>query len=91
MFCPFRPSLSLSGLNPSPQAWYMDDLQDDQRKTHQQVPNLPVPPAELRALGIIAWHIDPASYETNDKYLVIRKVKAKGRGGRAVSQVMCKR
>ncbi len=43
-------------------AWYMDDVQGDQRAPHQCVPNEPVSVDVLQDLGMLCFHVDADTY-----------------------------
>jgi 1,2-dihydroxy-3-keto-5-methylthiopentene dioxygenase len=50
-------------------AWYMDSLDEDQRKPHRLVPNQPCSPRELAALGVLYWKLDEGIFEAGDPRL----------------------
>lgn len=57
------------------EAWYMDDLDTDQRLPHRCEPNEPCSLAALRKLGVLAWRLDADNHETDPRLAAIRKVR----------------
>jgi hypothetical protein len=45
------------------ECWYMDDSSEDQRKPHQQDPNVPASPADLKNVGVVSWKLDADCYQ----------------------------
>jgi hypothetical protein len=56
-----------------PEAWYMDDLDADQRQPHKLEPNQPVSGKQLEELGVLHWVLDADNYETDPELQKIRK------------------
>lgn len=39
------------------EAWYLDNIKDDQRKPHRQTPNQAVSLEQLKTLGVFYWKV----------------------------------
>jgi 1,2-dihydroxy-3-keto-5-methylthiopentene dioxygenase len=46
-----------------PEAWLMTDEVEDQKALNRQEPNVPVTPADLKALGVTYWKMDADAFE----------------------------
>eukprot|EP00475_Leptophrys_vorax_P002068 TRINITY_DN11179_c0_g1_i1.p1 TRINITY_DN11179_c0_g1~~TRINITY_DN11179_c0_g1_i1.p1 ORF type:complete len:200 (+),score=14.97 TRINITY_DN11179_c0_g1_i1:48-602(+) len=57
----------------APEAWYMDDKDDDQRLPHRLEPNEPCSMETLSELGVLYWRLDADSWETNAELKQIRQ------------------
>ncbi|XP_061552669.1 acireductone dioxygenase [Phycodurus eques] len=55
------------------EAWYMDNSDEDQRKSHKLEPNRPVSLEELKHLGVLHWKLNADIYETDPELQRIRK------------------
>ena len=52
-----------------------DDTAADQRAPHRRSPNVPVSAAALRALGVLAWKLDPEGPAGEERLQAIRAVR----------------
>ncbi|CAI5484471.1 unnamed protein product [Closterium sp. Yama58-4] len=57
----------------APEAWYMDDSNDDQRLPHRLDPNQPCSLETLSELGILYWKLDADIWESDPELKQIRK------------------
>lgn len=56
-------------------AWFMDDLDDDQRLPHHLKPPQFVSLDVIKELGVHYWNINPDSYETDEEFKSIKETR----------------
>lgn len=60
----------------APEAWLIDESDEDQRLPHHRNPKEFVPLSKLQEIGVLYWYLDPKNYESNEELKKIRE----GRG-----------
>ncbi|KAJ8486184.1 hypothetical protein OPV22_018669 [Ensete ventricosum] len=57
----------------APEAWLIDESDEDQRLPHHRNPKEFVPLSKLQEIGVLYWHLDPKNYESSEELKKIRE------------------
>ncbi|CAD5173641.1 unnamed protein product [Musa acuminata subsp. malaccensis] len=57
----------------APEAWLIDESDEDQRLPHHRNPKEFVSLSKLQEIGVLYWHLDPKNYESSEELKKIRE------------------